>query len=127
MTPVGTDRTGYDALVIGAGAGGLCAAARLAHHGYRTLLAEQRDLVGGRASSVSEDGFTVNTGAIAIEYGGVLEETFRSVGAPEALEEMTPGITTRSQSSPSCPSRSCAPFTAVPAAAHSACCGRPTW
>jgi phytoene dehydrogenase-like protein len=67
--------------VIGAGAGGLCAAARLAHHGYRTLLVERRDRVGGRASSVREDGFIVNTGAVAIEYGGVLEETFRTVGA----------------------------------------------
>ena len=72
----------YDALVIGAGAGGLCAAARLAHQGYRTLVVEGRDRVGGRASSVEEDGFTVNTGGIAIEYGGVLEETFRTVGAP---------------------------------------------
>ena len=45
-------------------------------------MVESRDRVGGRASSVEEDGFIVNTGAIAIEYGGVLEETFRSVGAP---------------------------------------------
>src|SRR5262249_36614497 len=66
----------------GGGAGGLWAAARLSHHGYRTLLVEGRDRVGGRASSVDEEGFTVNTGAIAIEYGGVLEETFRTVGAP---------------------------------------------
>src|SRR5919108_4529982 len=72
----------FDALVIGAGAGGLSAAARLAHNGYRTLLVESRDRVGGRASSVQEEGFTVNTGAIAIEYGGVLEDTFRTVGAP---------------------------------------------
>src|SRR5205085_9601808 len=72
----------YDALVIGAGAGGLCAAARLSHDGFRVLLVESRDRVGGRASSVEEDGFVVNTGGIAIEYGGVLEETFRSVGAP---------------------------------------------
>ncbi|HVW33546.1 MAG TPA: FAD-dependent oxidoreductase [Acidimicrobiia bacterium] len=72
----------YDALVVGAGAGGLCAAARLAHLGYRTLVVEGRDRVGGRASSIEEDGFTVNTGAVAIEYGGVLEETFRTVGAP---------------------------------------------
>src|ERR1700736_6377604 len=72
----------FDALVIGAGAGGLSAAARLATHGYRTLVVESRDRVGGRASSVLEDGFIVNTGAVAIEYGGVLEETFRTVGAP---------------------------------------------
>jgi phytoene dehydrogenase-like protein len=80
MATTGTHR--YDALVIGAGAGGLCAAARLTHHGFRTLVVESRDRVGGRASSHDEEGFTINTGAIAIEYGGVLEETFRTVGAP---------------------------------------------
>lgn len=68
--------------MVGAGAGGLCAASRLATAGLRVLVVEGRDRVGGRASSVSEDGFTVNTGAIAIEYGGVLEETFRACGAP---------------------------------------------
>src|SRR5438445_13491884 len=87
MTP-GSDR--FDALVIGAGAGGLSAAARLAHQGYRTLVVESRDRVGGRASSVDEEGFTVNTGAIAIEYGGVLEGTFRTVGAPFEIRVATP-------------------------------------
>jgi phytoene desaturase len=80
VTPV--ESPACDALVIGAGAGGLCAAARLSNLGYRTLLVESRDRVGGRASTVEEEGFLVNTGAVAIEYGGVLEETFRTVGAP---------------------------------------------
>ncbi len=75
----------HDVLVIGAGAGGLCAAARLAHEGHRPLVLEGRDRVGGRASSAQTDGYTINTGAIAIEYGGVLEETFRTVGAPFEL------------------------------------------
>jgi phytoene desaturase len=74
-----------DVLVIGAGAGGLCAAARLAAADQTPLVVEQRDRVGGRASSFAYDGFTINTGAIAIEYGGVLEETFRAVGAPFEL------------------------------------------
>jgi phytoene dehydrogenase-like protein len=74
-----------DVLVIGAGAGGLCAAARLAHEGHKPLVVESRDRVGGRASSIHKDGFTINTGAIAIEYGGLLEETFRTVGAPFEL------------------------------------------
>jgi phytoene desaturase len=71
-----------DTLVIGAGVGGLCAAARLAHAGRATVLVESRDRVGGRASTEQLDGFKINTGAVAIEYGGVLEETFREVGAP---------------------------------------------
>jgi phytoene desaturase len=80
----------FDALVVGAGAGGLSAAALLAHHGYKTLLVESRDRVGGRASSVQEDGFTVNTGAIAIEYGGTLERIFGVVGAPFEIRKPEP-------------------------------------
>jgi phytoene dehydrogenase-like protein len=72
----------FDAVVIGAGAGGLCAAARLSHGGLRTLLVDDRDRLGGRASTEEIDGFKVNIGAIAIELGGVFEETCRLVGAP---------------------------------------------
>ena len=71
----------FDALVVGAGAGGLFAAARLAHAGYRTLVVERLDKVGGRASSTVVDGFTVNDGAIVIEVGGITEQTFAEVGA----------------------------------------------
>jgi phytoene desaturase len=70
-----------DALVIGAGAGGLCAAARLAHQGYRTLVVERLDQVGGRASTHDVDGFKVNNGAIVLELGGIMEQTFAEVGA----------------------------------------------
>lgn len=71
-----------DAVVIGAGAGGLCAAARLVHQGLRPILVEAHDKVGGRATTNSIDGFIVNEGAIALEVGGVFEETFHLVGAP---------------------------------------------
>src|SRR4051794_34943045 len=71
----------FDALVVGAGAGGLFAAARLAHLGYRTLVVERLDKVGGRASTTDVDGFKVNDGAIVIEVGGITEETFAEVGA----------------------------------------------
>jgi phytoene dehydrogenase-like protein len=85
-----TQTAHVDALVIGAGAGGLCAAARLAHHGRHTLVVESRDRVGGRASTVEEEGFLVNTGAVAVEHGGVLEDTFRTVGAPFDIRIPTP-------------------------------------
>jgi phytoene dehydrogenase-like protein len=71
----------FDALVVGAGAGGLFAAARLAHAGYRTLVVERLDKVGGRASTTDIDGFKVNDGAIVIEVGGITEQTFAEVGA----------------------------------------------
>ena len=76
-----SDQT-FDAVVIGAGAGGLCAAARLTHGGLRTLLVDDHDKLGGRATTEEIDGFKVNVGAIAIELGGVFEETCRLVGVP---------------------------------------------
>ncbi|MDN5914014.1 MAG: NAD(P)-binding protein [Pseudonocardia sp.] len=79
--PDPTPDSTFDALVVGAGAGGLFAAARLAHAGYRTLVVERLDKVGGRASTTEIDGFRVNDGAIVIEVGGITEETFAEVGA----------------------------------------------
>ncbi|WP_326639406.1 NAD(P)-binding protein [Streptosporangium sp. NBC_01755] len=82
----------FDALVIGAGAGGLCAAARLSHLGYRTLVVERLDRVGGRASTYEIDGFKVNNGAIVLELGGVTEETFATVGAPYDVRMPAPPL-----------------------------------
>ncbi len=85
----------FDALVLGAGVGGLCAAARLGHQGYRTLLVEASGRFGGRAGSELIDGFRINTGAIAIEPGGVLEETFDLVGAPFEVRQPNPAASFR--------------------------------
>ena len=82
----------FDALVIGAGAGGLFAAARLSHLGYRTLVVERLDRVGGRASTEDIDGFTVNNGAIVIEVGGITEETFSEVGARFDVRRPNPPV-----------------------------------
>ncbi len=80
----------FDAVVIGAGAGGLSAAARLVAAGKKVLVAERLDRVGGRASSEIIDGHIVNVGAIAIERGGVFEETFDMVGVPLDIREPNP-------------------------------------
>ena len=82
----------YDVVVLGAGAGGLFTAARLAHAGYRTLVVERRDEVGGRASTVDIDGFKVNVGAIVIEVGGITEQTCTEVGAEFDIREPSPPI-----------------------------------
>ncbi|SEQ59651.1 Phytoene dehydrogenase-related protein [Thalassovita taeanensis] len=80
----------FDAIVIGAGAGGCCAAARLAHFGKKTLLIDDHDYLGGRAGTEVIDGHKVNIGAIALELGGVFEETFALVGAPLDVREPKP-------------------------------------
>ncbi|MFE3194860.1 phytoene desaturase family protein [Nocardia sp. NPDC059240] len=82
----------WDALVVGAGAGGLCAAARLSHHGYRTLVVERLDRVGGRASTEDIDGFKINTGAVVVDLGGVTEQTFAEVGAKFEVRPADPPI-----------------------------------
>lgn len=87
--------TTYDAVVIGAGAGGLCAAARLVAAGRKVLVVESRDRVGGRASSEQIEGFTVNVGAIAIERGGVFEETFGLLGVDLDIREPNPATVFR--------------------------------
>jgi phytoene dehydrogenase-like protein len=70
----------FDALVIGAGAGGVSAAARLTQAGYRTLLVESLGRLGGRASTRDVDGFLLNTGALAIERDGTVAELYRDLG-----------------------------------------------
>lgn len=80
----------FDAVVIGAGAGGLSAAARLTAAGQRVLVAERLNRLGGRASSETIDGHIVNIGAIAIERGGVFEETFDLLGVPLDIREPNP-------------------------------------
>ncbi len=85
----------YDSVILGAGAGGLCAAARLVAAGKKVLVLESRDRVGGRASSEQIDGFTVNVGAIAIERGGVFEETFDLLGVPLDIREPNPATVFR--------------------------------
>jgi phytoene desaturase len=85
----------FDAVIIGAGAGGLSAAARLVAAGKKVLVAESRDRLGGRASSETIDGFIVNVGAIAIERGGVFEETFALLDVPLDIREPRPATVFR--------------------------------
>ena len=85
----------YDCIIIGAGAGGMSAAARLVAAGYKTVLLETLPRVGGRAGSERIDGFTVNVGAIAIELGGTFEETFQMLGVPLDIREPSPATVFR--------------------------------
>lgn len=80
----------FDTIVIGAGAGGCHAAARLAAAGKKTLLIDDHDYLGGRAGTEIIDGHKVNMGAIALEPGGVFEETFTLCGAELAIREPNP-------------------------------------
>lgn len=80
-----------DAVIIGAGMGGMCAAARLTAAGMKVILLEKSPHLGGRCSHRERDGFTVTTGAIMIPMGAnsAIREAFDAVGADMDMVETT--------------------------------------
>ncbi len=70
--------------IVGAGVGGLAAAARLAHAGFEVSVFERRSGPGGRCGRLSVDGFTFDTGPTLLLMPDVLEDTFRAVGRDAA-------------------------------------------
>jgi len=55
-----TDR--YDAIVIGSGIGGLCAAGMLARYGQRVVVCESHSIAGGAAHAFKRQGFEFDSG-----------------------------------------------------------------
>ncbi|MBD1869611.1 C-3',4' desaturase CrtD [Cyanobacteria bacterium FACHB-471] len=76
-------------VVIGAGIGGLTAAALLAHRGYQVLVLDQALVPGGCASTFKRRGFTFDVGATQVaglEPGGIHHRIFAEldIDLPEA-------------------------------------------
>lgn len=69
-----------NAVVIGAGFGGLALAIRLQSAGVQTTLLEQRDKPGGRAYVYHDRGFTFDAGPTVITDPSALEELFSQAG-----------------------------------------------
>lgn len=70
----------YDAIVIGAGLGGLSSAALLAKNGFRTLVCENTSQVGGCCSSYDCEGYRFDIGASVVELAWVIDKLFASLG-----------------------------------------------
>ena len=72
-------------VVIGAGLGGLAAAARLAAGGHEVTVFESAATVGGKLGVLERDGFTFDTGPSLLTLPAVLEQLFADTGAPLEL------------------------------------------
>ncbi len=71
---------GRKAIVVGAGVGGLTAAMKLAHQGWRVEVHEKLDVPGGRCGRIEVDGFRFDLGPTIMLMPFVFERTFASVG-----------------------------------------------
>jgi phytoene desaturase len=71
-----------DAVVIGAGLGGLGVAVLLASQGLEVVVCEQSDRVGGKLGRWSRDGFTFDTGPHLLTWPDVWRDIFARTGEP---------------------------------------------
>jgi phytoene dehydrogenase-like protein len=78
----------YDAIVVGAGIGGLAAALMLSHRGRKTLLLEKHRFLGGRCSSFDKEGFHCDLGVHLISRSdkGPTGDVLRRVGIPNPVK-----------------------------------------
>ncbi|WP_420452322.1 NAD(P)-binding protein [Ilumatobacter sp.] len=74
------DHRRSDAWVVGAGLGGLAAAALIARAGYRVQVIERRRRPGGRAATDERRGFRFNRGPHALYHGGEAERVLGLLG-----------------------------------------------
>lgn len=69
------------ALVIGAGLGGIAAAARLARQGYRVTVLEKNAKPGGRCDQFTHDGHRFDVGPTLFLMPEIFAETYAALGA----------------------------------------------
>ena len=69
-----------DAVVVGAGAGGLSSAIHLAQQGHSVRVFEANEKVGGRANLIEFDGFRFDTGPSLLNYPWVFDDLFKAAG-----------------------------------------------
>ena len=68
-------------VVVGAGLGGLSAAAHLGNRGHDVTVLERDAVPGGRAGVIAEAGFRLDTGPTVLTMPDLLSATFAAAGA----------------------------------------------
>ena len=66
--------------IVGAGPGGLAAAMLLSARGYRVRVFERAGTVGGRSATISEGGYSFDTGPTFLMMTFILREIFQATG-----------------------------------------------
>ncbi|HVM47064.1 MAG TPA: phytoene desaturase family protein [Candidatus Acidoferrum sp.] len=74
------------ALIIGAGPGGLASAILLAARGLKVKIVERLPIIGGRTSRIAADGYQFDLGPTFFLYPRVLEEIFHAAGTSLGAE-----------------------------------------
>lgn len=73
-----------DVVVIGAGLGGLAAAAHLTQAGHTVTIVEREPIPGGRAGMITEAGFRLDNGPTVLTMPDLLGDAFAAAGAEMA-------------------------------------------
>ncbi len=79
----------FDAVIVGAGVGGMCAATLLAHRGRKVALLEKRPSLGGRFSTINRNGYQCAVGGLAVPVGHNLEQICEATGIPSGVKPST--------------------------------------
>jgi phytoene desaturase len=67
-------------VVIGAGLGGMSAAAHLVKAGHEVTIVERDSIPGGRAGLIESNGFRLDNGPTVLTMPNLLEEAFNALG-----------------------------------------------
>ncbi|KAB2951366.1 phytoene desaturase [Heliorestis acidaminivorans] len=75
-----TNESARTAIIVGAGAGGLSAAVRLAHQGWDVTVLEKEGNPGGRIGAIEENGYTIDIGPTIMMMDDVFRQFFSDLG-----------------------------------------------